>query len=241
MGWMHDTLLYFGKESIHRRYHHNQLTFGLLYAFTENFVLPLSHDEVVHGKGSLLGKMPGDRWQRLANLRALFGWMWAHPGKKLLFMGSEVAQEREWSHDRSVDWHLLNDAGHAGVMELVGALNETLRAEPALYARDVEEDGFSWIDASDVDSNVLSFVRLAPTGRPVVCVANLSPVVREDYRVGMPAGGTWRELVNTDDARFGGSGVVNGPLAAAAEPWHGRDHSIVLRLPPLGVVWLAPD
>src|SRR5205823_10411681 len=159
MGWMHDTLTYFSKEPVHRAWHHNQLTFGLLYAFTENFVLPLSHDEVVHGKGSLLTKMPGDRWQQLANLRALLAWMWAHPGKKLLFMGGEIGQEREWSHDRSVDWHLLSDPAHAGVSALVAEINKVLSTEPALYERDGESDGFSWIDASDVDSNVLSFAR----------------------------------------------------------------------------------
>jgi 1,4-alpha-glucan branching enzyme len=234
-------LLYFSKDSIHRRYHHDQLTFGLLYAFTENFALPLSHDEVVHGKGSLLGKMPGDRWQQLANLRSLYAWMWAHPGKKLLFMGAELAQEREWSHDRSIDWHLLGDPAHAGMGELLGRLNAVLRDEPALYALDAESDGFSWIDASDVDGNVLSFMRLAADARPVVCVANLSPMVREGYRIGLPQGGDWVELMNTDDRRFGGGGVVNDD-GVRAEPaaWHGRDWSAAVTLPPLGVVWLAP-
>jgi 1,4-alpha-glucan branching enzyme len=241
MGWMHDTLTYFSKDPIHRRYHHNQLTFGLLYAFSENFVLPLSHDEVVHGKGSLLTKMPGDRWQQLANLRSLLAWMWAHPGKKLLFMGAEVAQEREWSHDRSVDWHLLSDPDHAAMGPLIAALNNTLREEPALFRRDADDDGFEWIDASDVDSNVLSFIRRAEDGRPIVCVANLSPVVREGYRVGVPSSGAWTELLNTDDRRFAGSGVVNSTVVADEATWHGRPHSVELTLPPLAVLWLAPE
>ncbi|HVT76826.1 MAG TPA: 1,4-alpha-glucan branching protein GlgB [Acidimicrobiales bacterium] len=241
MGWMHDTLTYFSKDPIHRRYHHNQLTFGLLYAFSENFVLPLSHDEVVHGKGSLLNKMPGDRWQQLANLRALYGWMWAHPGKKLLFMGGEIAQEREWSHDRSIDWHLLNLPEHAGVRALVGTLNEIFRREPALHQRDVDEAGFRWIDASDVDNNVLSFMRVGDDGaRPVVCIANLSPVVHHDYRVGLPQEGVWVELVNTDDGCFGGSGVGNGSVTAEDSPWHGLPFSAGFTLPPLGVCWFAP-
>ncbi|MEY2473930.1 MAG: 1,4-alpha-glucan branching enzyme [Actinomycetota bacterium] len=240
MGWMHDTLTYFSKEPVHRRYHHNQLTFGLLYAFTENFMLPLSHDEVVHGKGSLLNKMPGDRWQQFANLRSLYGWMWAHPGKKLLFMGGEIAQEREWSHDRSIDWHLLNLPEHEGVRALVGTLNETLRAEPALYELDDSESGFRWIDASDVDNNVLSFLRISDEGRPVVCIANFSPVVRQPYRIGLPSGGVWEELVNTDDARFGGSGVRNGAVTAEAETWQGLPYSAEFVLPPMAVCWFAP-
>ena len=241
MGWMHDTLDYFSKDPIHRRYHHNRLTFGLLYAFSENFMLPLSHDEVVHGKGSLLNKMPGDRWQQLANLRALYAWMWAHPGKKLLFMGGEIAQEREWSHDRSIDWHLLNLPEHAGVQALVGALNDVMRREPALHQRDEAEDGFRWIDASDVDANVLSFVRVGDDGtRPVVCVANLSPLPRSPYRIGLPADGVWEELVNTDDIRFGGSGVVNRSLTATDETWQGQPYSAEFTLPPLGVAWFAP-
>ncbi|MEY2398032.1 MAG: 1,4-alpha-glucan branching enzyme [Actinomycetota bacterium] len=240
MGWMHDTLSYFQHDPIHRRYHHNQLTFGLLYAFTENFMLPLSHDEVVHGKGSLLNKMPGDRWQQFANLRSLYGWMWAHPGKKLLFMGGEVAQEREWSHDRSIDWHLLNLPEHQGVRDLVAELNAVLQREPSLYEKDDEDSGFSWIDASDVDNNVLSFLRLSDGGRPVVCVANLSPLVHHDYRIGVTVGGAWEELVNTDDRRFGGSGVTNGTVVAEDETWQGRPYSVALRLPPLGVCWFAP-
>ncbi|HEX9530358.1 MAG TPA: 1,4-alpha-glucan branching protein GlgB [Acidimicrobiales bacterium] len=242
MGWMHDTLEYFSKEPIHRRYHHNELTFGLLYAFSENFVLPLSHDEVVHGKGSLLAKMPGDRWQQLANLRALLAWMWAHPGKQMLFMGGEIAQEREWSHDRSLDWHLLSVPGHAGVQHLVRALNAAYREAPALWQRDSAPDGFRWIDASDVEHGVLSFLRLgeAPS-QPLVCIANLTPVPRHGYRIGLPTGGAWRELLNTDASDFGGSGVGNGGAVWAGEDgWHGLPASAELSLPPLGVLWLAP-
>ena len=241
MGWMHDTLRYFSKDPVHRRYHHNDLTFGLLYAFSENFVLPLSHDEVVHGKGSLLGKMPGDRWQQLANLRALLAWMWAHPGKQLLFMGGEIAQEREWSHDRSLDWHLLDDPGHRGVQELVRNLNRVYAGHPALWERDATPDGFRWVDASDVDHNVLSFLRFSADGRPLACIANLSPVPRDRYRVGLPAGGAWEEVLNTDAVAFGGSGVGNpGRLSANDVSWHGLAFSADLSLPPLGVLWLAP-
>jgi 1,4-alpha-glucan branching enzyme len=250
MGWMNDTLDYFSKDPIHRRYHHDELTFGLVYAFSENFVLPLSHDEVVHGKGSLLRKMPGDRWQQLANLRALLAWMWAHPGKQLLFMGGELAQEREWSHDDSLDWHLLDEAGHRGVQHLVRALNRTYEGLPALWEQDFTSEGFRWIDASDVDSNVVSFLRLpggpasqVPAGmaRAVACVANLSPLPRHAYRVGLPLPGPWRELVNTDAAEFGGTGVGNGGSVLATDTsWHGLACSAEMELPPLGVLWLTP-
>jgi 1,4-alpha-glucan branching enzyme len=242
MGWMHDTLDYFSKEPIHRRYHHNSLTFGLLYAFTENFVLPLSHDEVVHGKGSLLNKMPGDRWQQLANLRSLYAWMWAHPGKQLLFMGSELAQEREWSHDRSLDWHLLDDGGHRGVHDLVRCLNGIYQGQPALWERDFAPDGFQWIDAGDVENNVLSFLRRSADGSQVLaCVANLSPVPRYAYRIGLPVGGQWREVLNTDALGFGGSGVGNaGEAWAGDNSWHGQPFSTEMTLPPLAVVWLTP-
>jgi 1,4-alpha-glucan branching enzyme len=245
MGWMHDTLEYFSNDPIHRRYHHHQLTFGLLYAFSENFVLPLSHDEVVHGKGSLLGKMPGDAWQKLANLRALFAWMWGHPGKQLLFMGCELAQDREWAHDRSLDWHLLDDAGHAGMQALVRDLNRLHRSEPALWSGDFDPAGFRWIDANDADQSCYSFLRV-PLGedagaRPVLCLANLTPVPRYGYRVGLPHAGHWEVLLNSDATCFGGSGTEVGPvLEAEARPWHGEEHSVVLTMPPLGVVWLAP-
>ncbi|MGH9268707.1 MAG: 1,4-alpha-glucan branching protein GlgB [Acidimicrobiales bacterium] len=242
MGWMHDTLLYFSKDPVHRRYHHNQLTFGLLYAFTENFVLPLSHDEVVHGKGSLLDRMPGDRWQKAANLRALLAWTWAQPGKQMVFMGAELAQSREWSHDRSLDWHLLQYPEHRGVFDLVGELNRRYRAEPALWERDFAPEGFRWIDANDADSNVLGFIRYNGDGaRMLACLANLSPVTREGYRAGLPVGGPWREVLNTDAAEFAGSGVGNGGAVWAGEgPSHGFDYSAVMTLPPLGVLWLVP-
>jgi 1,4-alpha-glucan branching enzyme len=244
MGWMHDTLDYFHHEPIHRRYHHHELTFGMLYAFTENFVLPLSHDEVVHGKGSLLQKMPGDRWQQLANLRTLLAWMWAHPGKKLLFMGAEMAQDREWAHDRSLDWHLLQHPSHEGVDKLLKTLNLLYKERPALWEQDFEWTGFAWIDANDTDQSVLSFLRYPrdrDNGKPLACVANLTPVPREGYRIGVPRGGWWRETLNTDATDFWGSGVVNGGAMADGYAWHGHDQSLSLTLPPLGVVWLEPE
>jgi 1,4-alpha-glucan branching enzyme len=243
MGWMHDTLEYFAKDPVHRRFHHHQLTFGLIYAFSENFVLPLSHDEVVHGKGSLLQKMPGDRWQQLANVRALYGWMWAHPGRQLLFMGSEVGQDREWSEARSVDWHLLDAEWHRGVQSLVGALNRVQVAEPALWSGDFVAEGFRWIDANDADQSCYSFLRLpvGVPGRPVACLANLTPVPRHGYRVGLPEGGEWEIILNTDAPQFAGSGVEAGPVLRTDEvEWHGHPHSAVVTLPPLGVLYLAP-
>jgi 1,4-alpha-glucan branching enzyme len=241
MGWMNDTLVYFSKDAVHRRYHHHELTFALLYAFHENFVLPLSHDEVAHGKGSLLGKMPGDRWQQFANLRALLAWMWAHPGRPLLFMGGELGQNDEWRFDGSVDWHLAQYPEHAGVQTLVRDLNHLYRERPALWQRDFDWTGFRWIDPDDVDSSVLSFIRIPDDdGPPVVCVANLTPVVREAYRVGLPRSGRWAEILNTDDPRYGGSGVTTAePFPTEAVPWNDLDCSIALRLPPLGVLWLA--
>ena len=238
MGWMHDTLRYMSKEPVHRRFHHNDLTFGLLYAFSENFVLPLSHDEVVHGKGSLLGKMPGDRWQKFANLRAYYGFMWTHPGKKLLFMGGEFGQEGEWSHDRSLDWHLLPDPAHGGLRILVRDLNRLYRETPALHRFDCEPRGFEWIEASDTDNSVLAFLRRGDDGDgAVIAVCNFTPVVRENYRVGAPQGGWWRERLNTDAACYGGSDVGNaGGVEAEDVPWHGRPHSLRLTLPPLATV-----
>jgi 1,4-alpha-glucan branching enzyme len=243
MGWMHDTLDYFEREPVHRRFHHHQLTFSLMYAFSENFVLPLSHDEVVHGKRSLLAKMPGDRWQQLANLRALYAYMWAHPGKKLLFMGGELAQEREWDHAGSLDWHLLEQPGHAGVQSLVRDLNRLYRDEPALWEVDFDPAGFRWLEPNDADANVLAFARFpAGDGRPLVCVCNLSPVPREGYRLGLPRGGRWRELLNTDSTFYGGSDVGNlGGVEADGPPWHDQPQSAELRLPPLAVVWLVPE
>ena len=242
MGWMHDTLGYFAHDPVYRQHHHNELTFSMIYAFTENFILPLSHDEVVHEKGSLLQKMPGDRWQQLANLRSLYAYMWAHPGKKLLFMGGELAQEREWNHDISLDWHLLGEPGHAGMHRLVRDLNWTYRGEPALWEVDFEWQGFRWLDANDVARNIYGFLRFAADGRALACVCNLSPVPRERYRVGLPHGGRWREALNTDSEHYGGSNVGNwGGVEAEPVPWQGQPWSAELTLPPLGVVWLVPE
>jgi 1,4-alpha-glucan branching enzyme len=234
MGWMHDTLGYFQHDPVYRSYHHHELTFGLLYAFTENFILPLSHDEVVHGKRSLYGQMAGDRWQKLANLRALYGYMWAHPGKKLLFMGGEFAQEQEWSYQRSLDWHLLERPEHAGVQRLVRDLNHLLRNEPALYEQDFDPAGFWWLESNDAASNVFAFARASRAGqRLLVCAANLSPVPRERYRLGLPRPGHWVELLNTDSAHYGGSNAGNaGGVEAAPTPWHGQDSSAEVTLPP---------
>jgi 1,4-alpha-glucan branching enzyme len=236
MGWMHDTLAYFSHEPVHRRHHHHQLTFGLLYAFSENFVLPLSHDEVVHGKGALVSKMPGDEWQRFANLRALYGWMWAHPGKKLLFMGGEFGQTSEWRADSSLDWHLLQYPVHSGVQRFIARLNAVYREQPALYEVDFEPAGFQWVQADCVDLNTYAFLRRARGGgRELLCVANLSPVVRESYRVGCPAPGRWREVLNSDDREFAGSGVLNGERIAESIPWDGQPASMAITLPPLAV------
>ncbi len=241
MGWMHDTLDYFQRDPVHRVHHHSQLTFGLLYAFSENFILPLSHDEVVHGKGSLLSKMPGDPWQRFANLRALYGHMWAHPGKKLIFMGSELAQLDEWSHEGQLPWHLSADRNHAGMSNLVRDLNRVYRAHPPLYERDSEPSGFAWLDGDEAAANVLAYARFADDD-VVVCVANLSPVPRDGFRVALPTGGAWREILNTDSTSYGGSGVGNlGRVEAQATPWRGREWSASVTLPPLGVLWLAPE
>ncbi|MEU7996421.1 1,4-alpha-glucan branching protein GlgB [Micromonospora sp. NPDC049060] len=242
MGWMHDTLLYTSKDPVHRQHHHHQLTFSLAYAWSENYVLPISHDEVVHGKGSLAGKMPGDTWQRLANVRALLAYMWAHPGKQLLFMGCELADDREWSEERGLDWYLLHDPARAGVQRLVGDLNRVYRDTPALWAQDTEPAGFRWIAGDDVANNTVSFVRIAPDGATLVCVANFSALPLEDYRIGLPAGGTWAEVLNTDAHHYGGSGVGNlGAVHAEDVPWHGLPASAALRVPPLGVLWLRRD
>ncbi|HEX4033661.1 MAG TPA: 1,4-alpha-glucan branching protein GlgB [Solirubrobacteraceae bacterium] len=243
MGWMHDTLAYFAHDPVHRHFHHHELTFSLLYAFSENFILPLSHDEVVHGKGSLIAKMPGDRWQKFANLRALYAYMWAHPGKKLLFMGQEFAQAAEWSEARSLDWHLLESPENAAMQTLVRDLNHLYRDEAALWSEDFAAEGFRWLEPNDAAANVIAFARVAPeSGRVVVCVANLSPVVREGYRLGVPRGGRWRELLNTDSHHYGGSDVGNaGILQAQEHHWNEQSHSLTLTLPPLGVLWLAPE
>ena len=242
MGWMHDTLGYFRRDPIHRRHHQNDLTFGMVYAWSEDFVLPLSHDEVVHGKGSLIRQMAGDRWQKFANLRAYFGFMWTHPGKKLLFMGGEFAQDREWNHDQSLDWHLLDDPLHGGMQKLVRDLNHLYRDRPALHRLDCEPEGFEWIDASDAEQSVLVFLRKSDNGAPpVVVLCNLTPQVHHDYRIGVPLAGAWSEILNTDDAAYGGSDVGNrGVLQTEDVPWHGRQASLSLTLPPLATIVLAP-
>jgi 1,4-alpha-glucan branching enzyme len=243
MGWMHDTLAYFQQDPIYRRYHHHELTFSLMYAFSENFILPLSHDEVVHGKGSLYTKMAGDHWQKLANLRALYAYMWAHPGKKLLFMGQEFAQRDEWSHERSLDWHLLEQADHAGVQSLVRDLNHVYGDEPALWERDSDSKGFWWLEANDADSNVLAFARASKDAKRVIVVAiNLSPLPRSSYRLGLPRSGRWREAINTDSQYYGGADIGNtGGVEAEPVPWHNQPVSAEITLPPLAAVWLVPD
>ena len=240
MGWMHDTLHYFSMAPVYRRYHHRDLTFGEMYAWSENFVLPLSHDEVVYGKRSLIDKMPGDRWQKFANLRALFGYMWARNGKKLLFMGGEFGQWNEWNHDASLDWHLLNEPDHRGVQTLMRDLNRIYRGEPALWEADIEPAGFQWLDANNNDNNVIAFMRTAPSSRRrIICVCNFSPVVRYNYRIGAPVTGFYRELINTDSALYGGSNVGNaGGVTADNSPSHGQPSSLSITLPPLAVLWL---
>ena len=241
MGWMHDTLQYMARNPVHRRHHQNEMTFGLAYAFSENFVLPISHDEVVHGKGSLLDKMPGDPWQQFANLRAYLGFMFGHPGKKLLFMGCEFAQMREWSHDRSLDWHLLDDERHVGVHRLVRDLNQFYRTTPALFELDFEPAGFEWMDHQDAAHSVLGFVRRGLDARRFMLVAcNFTPAVQTAYRIGVPQPGEYRERLNTDSAHYGGSnqGTPLGAATAEPVPWHGQPHSVVLTLPPLATVFL---
>jgi 1,4-alpha-glucan branching enzyme len=241
MGWMNDTIAFMRRDPLYRRYHQNQMTFGFTYAFSENFVLPLSHDEVVHLKGSMLGKMPGDRWQRFANLRAYYGFMYAHPGKKLLFMGNEFAQEREWNHDRSLDWHLTGDAMHKGMQLLVRDLNATYRGLRALYELDTEQAGIEWI-ASDKERTVVAFARRArDTSDFVIAITNFTPVVREGYRLGVPGAGTYVEAINTDYAHYGGNGLANGPLVAQAVGSHDKPYSITLRLPPLATLILKRE
>lgn len=242
MGWMNDTLSYMKEDPVHRKHHHDRVTFGLVYAFDENFILPLSHDEVVHGKGSLLGRMPGDQWQQFANLRAYLGLMFAHPGKKLLFMGGEFGQVREWNHDQSLDWHLLDDPCHAGVSRLVSDLNRLYRNTPALYEIDFQGNGFTWLDWQDSENSVFSWLRVAENGEPVVCITNFTPVLRHNYRIGVPAAGNYLEVLNTDSESYGGSGVGNlGRVAADATPSHGNPASLELTLPPLATLILQPE
>ncbi|MGI8760632.1 MAG: 1,4-alpha-glucan branching protein GlgB [Jatrophihabitantaceae bacterium] len=256
MGWMHDTLSYVAHQPVHRQWHHNELTFSMMYAYTENFVLPLSHDEVVHGKGSLLNKIPGDRWQQMATLRTMYAYMWAHPGKQLLFMGQEFAQGGEWAEQRSLDWWLLDSPDHRGVARLVADLNRLYRETSALWSADSDPDGFHWIDANDAAGNVYSFLRFgardgdpdpdptAGTGSVLACIANFASVPHEGYRVGLPFAGRWDEVLNTDAEVYFGSGMGNfGGVRAEAEPWHAQPASAVLRVPPLGALWLRyhPD
>ena len=239
MGWMHDSLDYLAHEPIYRQYHHHQMTFSMMYAYSENYVLPISHDEVVHGKGSLLRKMPGDRWQQLANLRAYLAFMWAHPGKQLLFMGSEFGQESEWAESRSLDWWLTDNPDHRGVQTLVHDMNRVYAQTRALWSRDVDPAGFAWIDANDAGNNVFSFLRWGDDGSVMACVTNFSAVPHEGYRLGLPFTGPWQEVLNTDAESYVGSGVGNlGAVEAADEGWHGQPASTALRVPPLGTVWL---
>ncbi len=266
MGWMHDTLSYLSQDPVYRQYHHNEITFSLIYAFSENFILPLSHDEVVHGKGSLLGKMPGDEWRRFAGLRSLLAYMWAHPGKQLLFMGSEWGQGSEWSADDGLDWWVLDFDVHQGVQRLSRDLNAMYRRTPALWQLDASPEGFSWIDSNDALGNTLSFLRMSapitPSARPapgggtardaagsdederdvIACIANFSALPHLKYRIGLPRAGRWREMLNTDAAIYGGSGVGNlGGVEAVPEPYHGRPASAIITIPPLGVLWLTPE
>jgi 1,4-alpha-glucan branching enzyme len=240
MGWMHDTLQYMKEDPIHRKYHHGQLTFSLIYAFNENFVLPLSHDEVVYGKGSLIGKMPGDDWQMFANLRALFGYMWAHPGKKLLFMGGEFGQRREWTHEGELEWWVSGLPEHAGVKRLVGDLNRVYRREPALYELDFSADGFEWVDVNNSESSIIAFLRKPKgDGPPLLVVCNFTPVPRANFLIGVPLRGIWREIINTDARDYGGSGWGNlGGVESVPVGAHGRVESVNLSLPPLSTLVL---
>ncbi len=240
MGWMHDTLHYIEEQAVYRKYHHGEMTFGLVYAFSEKFVLPVSHDEVVYGKGSLLGKMPGDHWQRFANMRAYLGFMWTHPGKKLLFMGSEFGQEREWNHDHGLDWHLLDQPEHKGVQSLVRDLNAAYCNNAALHARDCDPDGFQWVVMDDAEQSVFAFLRLAPDAPPALVVCNFTPVPRYGYRLGAPQGGAWREVLNTDAAVYGGGNIGNsGGIDADDRPSHNQPASLLLTLPPLATIILV--
>jgi 1,4-alpha-glucan branching enzyme len=259
MGWMHDTLSYLSQDPIYRQYHHNEITFSLIYAFSENFILPLSHDEVVHGKGSLLAKMPGDEWRRFAGLRSLLAYMWAHPGKQLLFMGSEFGQVSEWSADNGLDWWVLDFDVHQGAQRLSRDLNTLYRQTPALWKLDSSPEGFRWIDSNDAQGNTLSFLRFSDPQAPaadevtdeapdqdqrgvIACIANFSALPHLEYKVGLPRAGRWREVLNTDAVIYGGSGVGNlGGVEAVPEPWHGLPASATITLPPLGVLWLTPE
>jgi 1,4-alpha-glucan branching enzyme len=239
MGWMHDSLDYIKHEPIYRQYHHHQMTFSMMYAYSENYVLPISHDEVVHGKGSLLRKMPGDRWQQLANLRAYLGFMWAHPGKQLLFMGSEFGQESEWAESRSLDWWLTENPDHRGVQTLIHDMNRTYVENASFWSRDANPAGFAWIDANDAGNNVFSFLRHGDDGSTIASVTNFAAVPHDGYRLGLPSAGLWEEVLNTDAVAYSGSGLGNlGRVHAEPEHWHALPASATLRLPPLATVWL---
>ena len=241
---MHDTLHYIEGEPVHRKWHHGEISFGLVYAFSERFVLPISHDEVVYGKGSMIGKMPGtDDWQRFANLRAYYGFMWTHPGKKLLFMGSEIAQWREWNHDTGLDWSLLDTPANRGVQLLLRDLNAVYRSEPALHTRDTEHDGFRWVVLNDSDQSVFAWLRYGRWGqRPALVVCNFTPVVRHGYAVGVSQAGEWQELLNSDAARYGGSNAGNhGAVTGTDVPMHDQPASLTLTLPPLSTLILVPS
>jgi len=242
MGWMHDTLFYISKDPLYRKYHHDQLTFSIWYAFFENFVLSISHDEVTHGKGSLAGKMPGDEWQKNANLRLLYGYMFGHPGKKLLFMGCELGQWREWSHEESVEWHVLEYPSHQGIQRWVRDLNTLYRSAPELHDLDFSQDGFSWVDFHDWENSIISFLRKDSNGRPMLVVCNFTPAVRDQYRLGVPVAGFWKEMLNSDSEVYGGSNVGNFG-GVWTEPWpsHGHGQSLRLVIPPLGAIFLSPQ
>lgn len=236
---MHDTLQYLHHEPVHRVYHHNEITFSILYAWSENFLLPLSHDEVVHGKGSLVNKFPGDRWQKVATLRALYGFMWAHPGKKLLFMGCEFAQNDEWRESQSLDWHLTQYDEHRGVQNVVADVNRIYKNNAALWQRDVSPEGFQWLVGDDGAGNTLAFIRWSDDGQALVSVTNFSPVPHEHYRLPLPVDGQWTEILNTDDLKYGGSGVVNSHIEVTREESRGFGYSALVRVPPLGTVWFS--
>jgi 1,4-alpha-glucan branching enzyme len=243
MGWMHDMLSYFQRDPVHRCHHHGEGTFSMIYAYSEDFVLPLSHDEVVHGKRSLLDKMPGDRWQKFASLRLLYAWMWAHPGKKLLFMGGELGQWREWAEGRALDWDVLLSPDHLGVQSLVRDLNRVLRDFPALHASDHNPGGFAWLEADAAATSTFAFRRRAPHSAgasEIIVVLNATPVPREGWRLGVPHGGTWREIINTDAACYGGANIGNcGAVEAEPDPWQGQPFSIRISVPPLAAVFFA--
>ncbi|MFA6894118.1 MAG: alpha amylase C-terminal domain-containing protein, partial [Synergistaceae bacterium] len=242
MGWMNDILQYMSKDPVFRQYHHNKLTFGMWYAYSESFVLPLSHDEVVYGKGSLWGKMPGDSWQKAANLRLLFGWMMGHPGKKLLFMGDEFGQEREWDHNISLDWHILGDDLHNGILLWFKDVNNFYKKTPQLWEQDYDPAGFEWIDSGDLSSSVVSFLRRSKNGNEAMFIGNFTPVVRNGYRIGVPRNTVWREALNSDSSLYGGSNIGNlGEIKAEKISFHGRQYSIEATLPPLSCLVLLPE